>query len=102
MSTLRKLRRTMGTQHGFEGLQMPRRKIVDMPKGERQLVRSLIRYHVKQKHLVQKVGGTIDTAAQATEELIDIGALKIVFDQSIEALADNEHIAYHIVPTSKF
>jgi hypothetical protein len=92
----------MVTQDEFSGSQKLLGKIADLPEGERQLVRSLIRYHVKQKHLVQKIGGTIDTAAQATEELIDIGALKIVFDQSIEALADNEHIAYHIVPTSNY
>jgi hypothetical protein len=102
MSTLRKLRRARVTHHELRGPQKPRCKIADLPKDQRQLVRTIIRLNVEGCHIIQKVGGTIETAAQATEKLIDIGALEIVCTHPPESSADPKDIKCGIVPTGKY
>ncbi|MBA7474424.1 hypothetical protein ES707_09776 [subsurface metagenome] len=102
MSTMRKIRRTMGTQDAIGGSQKLRGKISDMPDVPRRLIRYLIRNHVEQKHADQGTGLSLDAAAQATEELIDAGALKIVMEKSPASVAPDEDIPYRIVPTGNY
>lgn len=102
MSTLRKLRRMMVTQNPFSQLQKPRVKIADLPEDAQRLVRCLIRDSVVQGDIVQKAGGTIEMAIQATEELIEMGALKIIMKDPEKTLARDGGLQYEIVPTGKY
>ncbi len=102
MSTLRKLRRTMGTRHRFGELPKPLGKIADLPEDERRLVRYLITHWLERDNPQQIMGVSLDAAAQAIEELIDMGAAKIVVDKSPESLANPEGSRYTILPTGKY
>ncbi len=102
MSTMRKLRRTMGTRHNFGEPQKPQGKIADLPEDVRRLVRYLIRTWSEQKHLGKEFEITLDEAAERTERLIDSGELKIIMEKSPKTIADLEDMRYTIVPTGKF
>ena len=102
MSTIRKLRRTMVTQNPFSQLQKPRCKIADLPEDDRRVLRFLIRDFVDRHPAKQQFGMDLDTAAQAIEENIDAGLLKVIIDRTPAEFTRTGGFRYDIVPTGKF
>ncbi|MBA7474764.1 hypothetical protein ES707_10118 [subsurface metagenome] len=102
MSTIRKLRRTMVTQHGFGELQKPLCKIADLSEDARRFIRCLIREWWKDHPARRDCALDLDEAVQAIEENLEAGTLKIVVDKSPKTLAHFGSTQYNIVPAGKF